>query len=502
MAVSSSTQTIATGKRNLFINGTWVDAANGAEFPVYNPSTGDVWSQVADASRADAQAAIAAAQEAFPAWSAMAHSARARILHKVGDILEARAKEFHEVLIDEGGSWVGKGMFETGYSSGVFRAAAAAAYQVNGEILPSEYGKLSLVVREPLGVVSVISPWNFPMILSSRGFAPALAVGNCVVLKPSEETPVAGGVLFAEMLEEAGLPAGVFNVVTCSRENVGEVGDELISNPAVHGISFTGSTAVGSQVAAKAGGLLKKCCVELGGKDALIVLADADIEHAVNAATFGAFMHQGQICMSVERVIVDRAVADEFTEKFVANTSKLQVGNPRELANCIGPIINQKQLDKIRDQVDDAVAHGAKILCGGDNDALFFQPTVLGNVSRDMRIFKEETFGPVAPIIVADGVDDAIEIANDSDYGLSAGIITRNEEQGLAVARRLHTGMAHVNDSSVNDEPHVPFGGIGASGLGRHGGRQGIDTFTETRWITIERGGRHYPPPFLMNPGG
>jgi aldehyde dehydrogenase (NAD+) len=382
----------------------------------------------------------------------------------------------------------------------VYRAAAAAAYQVNGEILPSDHGKLSLVMRVPLGVVSVISPWNFPLILSSRGFAPALAVGNCVVLKPSEETPVAGGLLIAEIMEEAGIPKGVFNVITCSREHVAEVGDELISNPAVRGVSFTGSTAVGREVAAKAGGLLKRCCVELGGKDALIVLDDADVEHAVNAATFGSFMHQGQICMAVERVIVQSKIAKEFTDKFVANTKKLKVGNPREMANCIGPVINKTQLGKIRAHVDEAVAQGAKILCGGKNDGLFFEPTILTNVTRSMKIFREETFGPVAPVLVANSVDEAVEIANDSEYGLSAGIITRDEEKGLEIARRLHTGMAHVNDSSINDEPHVPFGGIGASGLGRHGGKQGIDTFTEMRWITVERGGRHYPPPFLMNP--
>jgi aldehyde dehydrogenase (NAD+) len=485
----------------MFVNGAWVQAADAATFPVFNPSTGDVWSRVPDAGRADARAAVAAADAACPAWSGMSHSARARIIHRAGDILEARAKEFHDVLVDEGGSWIGKAMFEVGYSSGVYRAAAAAAYQVTGEILPSDHGKLSLVMREPLGVVTVISPWNFPVILTSRGIATALAVGNCVVLKPSEETPVAGGLLLADVLAEAGVPAGVFNVVTCSREHVGEVGDELVSNPIVRGVSFTGSTAVGRQVAAKAGGLLKRSCIEAGGKDALIVLDDADIERAVNAATFGSFMHQGQICMSVERIIVDRAVAAEFTEMLVANTSKLKVGNPREMSNCIGPIINQRQLEKIREHVDEAVAGGARVLCGGGNDGLFFQPTVLGNVTRDMKVFREETFGPVAPVLIADGVEDAIAIANDSDYGLSAGIFTSNEERGLAVARRLRTGMAHVNDSSVNDEPHVPFGGVGASGLGRHGGRQGIETFTETRWITLERGGRHYPPPFLVKPG-
>src|SRR5690606_38174737 len=296
------------GKRELYINGQWVEAQGKRKFPVLNPATGEVYTEVADATRADTAAAIAAAAEAQPAWAALPHSERARRVHKIGDILTARAKEFQDALIDEGGAWIGKTMFETGYSAGVYRAAAAAAYQVAGEILPSDHGKLSLVVREPLGVVSVISPWNFPLILSSRGFAVALAVGNAIVLKPSEETPVSGGLLLADILEEAGIPKGVFNVVTCSRDNVVEVGDELIANPLVRGVSFTGSSAIGAQIASKAGGLLKKCCVELGGKDALIVLDDADIEHAVNAATFGSFMHQGQICMSVERIFVHEAV--------------------------------------------------------------------------------------------------------------------------------------------------------------------------------------------------
>jgi vanillin dehydrogenase len=491
---------MGSSKRNLFINGEWVAAKGGAEFPVYNPSTGEVLTHVANASRDDARAAIAAAEAAQPGWAALTHTARSRVLAKAGDILEARAKELQEVIVDEGGSWIGKAMFETGYSAGVYRAAAAAAYQVTGEILPSDLNKLSLIVREPLGVVSVISPWNFPVILSSRGFAVALAVGNAVVLKPSEETPLAGGLLLAEILEEAGVPKGVFNVVTCSRDNVAEVGDELIENRAVRGISFTGSTAVGAKIAAKAGSLLKKCVLELGGKDALIVLDDADIERAVNAATFGAFMHQGQICMAVERVIVDRKIAESFTEQFVANVKKLKVGNPKELGNCIGPIINQKQLQRISEHVDDAVSKGATLLCGGGHKDLFFEPTVLGNVTTEMRVFREETFGPVAPVVVADGEEEAVRLANDTEYGLSAGIMTSDEERGLSVARRLHTGMAHINDSSIHDEPHVPFGGIGASGLGRHGGRAGIEQFTEQRWITLERGGRHYPPTFVVNP--
>jgi aldehyde dehydrogenase (NAD+) len=391
-------------------------------------------------------------------------------------------------------------MFESGYVPGLFRAAAASVYQMTGEILPSDHGKVSMVVRQPLGVVSVISPWNFPLLLAARGLAFALAVGNTVVLKPSEETPVSGGLLVAELFAEAELPAGVFNVVTCSRDKVEEVGDELIVNPAVGGISFTGSTAVGRQVASKAGMMLKKACVELGGKDSLIVLEDADMELALNAASFGTFMHQGQICMSVEKIIVDQKIAAKFTERFVAKVKSFNVGDPREMPNVIGPIINQRQLDKIHGQVTDAVAKGAELLAGGTHAGLFYQPTVLTGVTPEMRVYQEETFGPVAPIITVNGADEAVTVANDSEYGLSAGIITRDEEKGLAIANRLQTGMAHINDSSVNDEPHVPFGGMKNSGIGRHGGKASIEAFTELRWLTLERGGRHYPPPFVVAP--
>jgi aldehyde dehydrogenase (NAD+) len=348
-----------------------------------------------------------------------------------------------------------------------------------------------MVVRQPLGVVSVISPWNFPLLLSTRGLAFALALGNTVVLKPSEETPVSGGLLIAELFADAKLPPGIFNVVTCSRENVAEVGDELVTNAQVGGISFTGSTAVGRQVASKAGHMLKKACVELGGKDSLIILADADMELALNAATFGTFMHQGQICMSVEKIIVDESIAAEFTERFVEKVKTLGVGDPREMTNVIGPIINQHQLKKIHGQVTDAIEQGAELLAGGNHEGLFYQPTVLTNIKPEMRIYHEETFGPVAPIIRVKGVDEAVAVANDSEYGLSAGIITRDEEKGLALAHRLQT---------VNDEPHVPFGGMKNSGLGRHGGKASIETFTELRWLTLERGGRQYPPPFLVTP--
>jgi aldehyde dehydrogenase (NAD+) len=485
-------------KYKMYINGQWADT--GGTFADYNPASGEVWAEIPDGTREDAKKAIEAAAAAQAEWAAMPHTQRAGYLLKVADILEKRQMDFVNALIDEGGGWIGKGMFETGYTPGIFRAAAAAVYQMTGDILPSDHGKVSMVVRQPLGVVTVISPWNFPLLLSSRGLAAALAVGNAVVLKPSEETPVSGGLLIAELFEEAELPPGVFNVVTCSRESVAEVGDELISNPHINGISFTGSTAVGRQVASKAGELLKKACVELGGKDALIILDDADMERALNAATFGSFMHQGQICMSVERIIIDESIADEFTKRFVEKVKTLNVGDLREMPNVIGPIINQRQLDKIHGQVTEAVEQGAKLLAGGTHEGLFYQPTVLTNVTPEMRVFQEETFGPVAPIITVKGVDEAIALANNSEYGLSAGIITRDEEKGLAVARRLQTGMAHVNCSPVNDEPHVPFGGVKNSGVGRHGGKASVETFTESRWLTVERGGRQYPPPFVVAP--
>jgi len=373
------------------------------------------------------------------------------------------------------------------------RAAAAITYQPTGEILPSDHAKVNMIVRVPLGVVSVISPWNFPLILSMRGAAFAMALGNTVVLKPSEETPVAGGLFLAELFEEAGLPEGVLNVVTCSRENVEAVGDELVTHPLVRGVSFTGSTAVGRQVAAKAASHLKRFAMELGGKDALIVLDDADMDRAVDCAVFGTFMHQGQICMSVERLIVDESLADEFTERLVERVKGLKVGSPDDKGNIIGPIINQRQLDKISSQVDEAVAQGAKVLVGGKHEGLFYHPTVLTNIDPKMRIFQEETFGPVAPIVRVKSEEEAIAVANDCEYGLAAGIITKNEERGLRVAHRLETGIAHVNDTSVYDEPIVPFGGVKSSGFGRHGGRGAIESFTETRWLTLERGGRHFP---------
>jgi aldehyde dehydrogenase (NAD+) len=321
-------------------------------------------------------------------------------------------------------------------------------------------------------------------------------VGNTIVLKPSEDTPYLGGIFFAEVLEEAGIPPGVFNVVTCARESVGQMGDELVENPRVKGISFTGSTPVGRAIAAKAGAHLKKCCVELGGKDSLIVLEDADMERATQAANFGSFMHQGQICMSVEKVLVQESIYADFLRQFVARASRLKTGDTKDKANVIGPLINERQVARVKHQIEDALAKGAKAVLGGRVWDRYVEPTILTNVTPDMAVWRDETFGPVAVVVPFKTDAEAIALNNDTEYGLSAGIITRNEERALRMARQLETGMCHVNCSSINDEPHVPFGGSKASGLGRHGGKWSLETFTETRWITLDRGHRPYPPVF------
>ncbi|MCC5989309.1 MAG: aldehyde dehydrogenase family protein [Pararhodobacter sp.] len=484
----------AKSLRGMYIDGQWVGAARN--FADINPNDGSLWAEVPDGSARDTATAIEAAQRAFPGWAETKFTERARLMNRIADIWERRTPEFIAAAQTEGGGWHGKGAFEAHYVADVFRAAAAICYDATGEVLPSAYGKLSTAVRYPMGVISVISPWNFPGILSARGFAFPLAAGNTIVLKPSEDTPWIGGLIFAEVLEEAGIPAGVFNVITCSRENVAEVGDEMIEHPFVKGISFTGSTPVGRSIAAKAGAHLKKCCVELGGKDSLIVLEDAEMERATQAANFGSFMHQGQICMSVEKVLVHEAIFAEFVEKFAARAAKLKIGDTADKDNVIGPLINDRQVERVKGQLDDAIAKGAQVVVGGGIRGRVVEPTILTGVTADMRIYREETFGPVVPVIPFATDDEAIAINNDTEYGLSAGIFTRDEARALAMARRLETGMCHVNCSSVNDEPHVPFGGSKASGVGRHGGRWSVETFTETRWITLDRGGRPFPPVF------
>ena len=482
-------------KLDYYSGGEWVSSSN--RFGDMNPANGNVWADVADADLSAVQQAIQTAQDAFSGWASLPHTKRAHYMIAMAQEFANRQSDVVDALKAEAGGWFGKGMFESGYVPEVFHAAAATTYAPIGEVMPSEHHKLSIASRRPIGVVSVISPWNFPALLSSRGFAFPLAAGNTIVLKPSEETPYTGGLIFAEIAEAVGLPPGVLNVVTCSRDNVVAVGNELVENPLVKGISFTGSTAVGRQIAAKAGAHLKKACIELGGKDALIICDDADMERALGAANFGSFMHQGQICMSVEKVLVHQSIYTDFLNAFVKRAGALKMGDPSESdGNVIGPLINDKQLDNVQSQLQDAIAKGAKVEVGGQIQGRYVQPTILTGVTADMSIYQKETFGPVVPVIPFNTDDQAIAIANDTEYGLSSGVITRDEQRGLAIAHALDTGMCHINCSSVNDEPHIPFGGSKSSGVGRHGGRWSTETFTETRWITIDRGGRPYPPMF------
>ncbi len=479
----------------LYVGGNWVQV--GEQFENINPADGSTWAEIADADAEITKSAVNSAKSAFNNWSALSFNERAKFLLKIADEFERRKDDLVSAIKSEAGGTFGKAMFESSYIPGIFRSAASQNFQPIGEILPSEYGKVSMAIRKPIGVISVISPWNFPTLLSARGLAFPLAIGNCIVLKPSEETPYTGGLIFAEIFEAVGMPNGVLNVITCSKNKVDEVGAVLVENPNVKGISFTGSTPVGRMISAKAGAHLKKCCVELGGKDPLIVLEDADIVKAAQIANFGSFFHQGQICMSVEKILVHEKIYEEFVDIFVSRVSKLKMGNPLENdENVIGPVINNNQAKKIKIQLDDAISKGAKVEIGGNIQGRFIEPTVLTNISSDMLIYDEETFGPVVTVIPFRNDEEAVNLANDSQYGLSSGVITKDEQRGFKIANLLETGMCHVNCSSVNDEPHIPFGGSKSSGLGRHGGKWSAELFAETRWLTLDRGKRPFPPVF------
>ena len=478
----------------MYIGGKWVDAKSKETFKDYNPYNGEVFATVPKGKREDTKRAIEAAAAAFPEWSTTSPGVRRKLFLKAADIFEKRQEELVRVLNEESGSTMGISMFQMFFVPGLYREAAAQAYSVTGEIIPADYpGAFFMALRQPAGVVGAFGPFNVPYILSSRAFALPLAYGNTAVLKPSEEVPVSGGILLAEVFDEAGFPPGVFNVITHSREDAPEVGDELITHPAVRRISFTGSTEVGRIVAEKAGKNLKRAVMELGGKDPLIVLRDADLDFAADAASWGAFLHQGQICMSTERIIVERPIADAFTEKLAQRANALKVGDPRDPSVAIGPLINQAALNKVDGHVKEAVSGGAELVTGGTHKGLVYHPTIVTDVKYDMRIFTDQTFGPVAPIVVVGDAEEALQVANNSKYGLSSGIITNDFNRALAMAQKLETGMVHIGDQTVNDEPQVPFGGVKGSGYGRMGGKAALDEFTELRWISVQQTKRTFP---------
>jgi len=478
----------------MYINGEWVDALDRGMYDDYNPYTGEVFGRVPAGKRDDAKRAIEAAINAFPTWSHTLPSERQALFLKAAEILQKKQKEIVTILAEETGCTFGFAMFQTMFTPGLLREAASQVYNPYGEIIPADLpGAFYMAIRQPVGVVAGIAPWNAPLILSLRAICLPIAYGNTVILKPSMESSVSGGVVIAEVFHEAGFPKGVLNLVTNGPGGSGEVGDEFIENPKVRRINFTGSTLVGRQLAEKAGRHLKRVSLELGGQNPLIILKDADVNYAVNAAAFGAFLHQGQICMSVRRIIVEREIAKEFTEKFVKKISAFKVGNPKEPDTIIGPLINKQQLNHVKSNVEAAVRDGAKILCGGKADGLCYYPTVLVNVKPTTPFAREETFGPVVSVIEVENEEEAIHIANETGYGLSAGIITRDFVKGLAVAQRIETGIVHINDQTVHDEPQVPFGGVKDSGWGRFGGRAALEEFTELRWVSIQRTPRQYP---------
>lgn len=483
-----------TKEYKMYIGGKWVDAANGQTFDDHNPYSGEVFAKIPLGKREDAKKAIEAAQAAFPEWAAAPPSVRRRCFLKAADIMEARQQELVRILNEETGSTIGIAMFQMFFVPGLYREAAAQAYNVTGEVIPADYpGAFFMALRQPAGVVAGFGPFNVPYLLCSRAIALPIAYGNTAVLKPSEEAPVTGGILIAEIFEEAGFPPGVINVLTHSKEDAAEVGDELIVNPAVRRISFTGSTEIGRIVAEKAGRNLKRAVMELGGKDPLIILRDANLDFAADAAAWGSFLHQGQICMSTERIIIERPIAQAFTEKLIQRAKGLKIGDPCDPTTAIGPLINQAAINKVHMHVQEAVSGGAKVVTGGKYERLLYEPTILTDVTETMKVFTDQTFGPVAPIIIVENAEEAMAVANNSKYGLSAGIITNDFNHALEMAQHLETGMVHINDQTVNDEPQVPFGGTKGSGYGRMGGKAALDEFTELRWISVQRNQRTFP---------
>lgn len=462
-------------------------------FERINPITGEVASSALAMQAADMPAVAARAAAAFPAWSAQGPNARRTILMKAADALEAKKEAIVAAMMAETGSTAGWAMFNLGLAAGIVREAAAITTQITGEVIPSDRpGCIALALKEPVGVILGIAPWNAPIILGVRAIAVPLACGNTVILKASETCPRTHA-LIIEAFAEAGFPEGVVNVVTNAPEDAADVVGALIDAPEVKRINFTGSTGVGRIIARRAAEQLKPCLLELGGKAPLLVLDDADLDEAVKAAAFGAFMNQGQICMSTERIIVVDSVADEFAHRFAAKAATLLAGDPREGATPLGAVVDARAVTHVNALIDDALAKGAHLIAGGKGESVVMPATIVDGVTCDMQIYRDESFGPVVALIRARDADHAVELANDTQFGLSAAVFTRDVANGLLVAKRIHSGICHVNGPTVHDEAQMPFGGVGASGYGRFGGRQGIESFTETRWITIETQPGDYP---------
>jgi benzaldehyde dehydrogenase (NAD) len=474
----------------IYTDGGW-RPGRGATIDVVEPATGDTLGQINLATPDDVTAAARAAEAAQREWAATPHTRRAEVLRRAAALWTEHAEEISWWNVREVGAVPGMAGFAVHVAEQECWEAAALPSRPYGELVPSEQPRLSMIRRYPVGLVGVIAPFNVPIILAIRSVAPALALGNAVLLKPDPRTAVTGGLILARIFQEAGLPDGLLQVLPGGAD----VGEAFITDPSVAVISFTGSTEAGRRVGELAGRHLKRVHLELGGNSALIVLDDADVDAAVGLAAWGSWFHQGQICMTTGRHLVHERIYDDFVERLAAKAAQLPVGDPAREPVALGPVIDAGQRDKIHDIVTASVGTGARLAAGGDFDRLFYRPTVLADITADTPAFAREIFGPVAPVAKFGSLDEAVALATATEYGLSLGIVTTDAWRGVALADRIPTGIVHVNDQTVNDEANVPFGGVGASGTGaRFGGAAAnIDAFTDTRWITVRGQAATYP---------
>ena len=480
-------------RAQLLINGELRDAQGGKTFKRINPVTGEVATIAAAAQPADVQAAIEAAAQAFKSWSALGPTERRQRLLRAADLMEQRSTDFIRIARQETGSttaWYG---FNAHLAANILREAAAMTTQVQGAVIPSDVsGNISLSMRVPCGVVLSIAPWNAPMILSTRAIAMPIAYGNTVILKAAEISP-ATHVLVGEVFNEAGVGPGVVNVLTNDPTDAPTIVEQLIAHPAIRRVNFTGSTKVGRIIATVAAQHLKPVVLELGGKAPAIICADADLEQAVAGVAFGAFFNQGQICMSTERILVDERIADEFMTQLVAKAQSIVVGNPADPDTTFAYLESQQSAERIRALVTDAVEKGAQLPLPLRIEGAQMYPLIVDNIRPEMKLYAEESFGPVVTVERFKHIEEAIEQANNTSYGLSAAVYSQNINQALSIAQRIDSGICHINGPTVHDEAQAPFGGLKESGYGRFGSRAAIYEFTEERWVTIQTTPRQFP---------
>ncbi len=480
------------GRTTHYIGGEW-RASGGRTFPDYNPYSGAVVAEVAAGGRAEAQAAIDAADAAFPGWAATPPSERQRLFLKTADIVERRRQDIAHVMAVEAGTGGAFAGYQVKLVADQLRHASGWGFKPIGDVIPSDVpGRLALAVRKPLGVVAGFSPWNGAFTLAWRTVLLPMVFGNTVVLKPSEEAPLSAGLLVAEIMDEAGFPPGTINVVTHAPGEAAAVADAFFDSPAVRSINFTGSSAVGRMLAARAGQALKRIVLELGGYNPMLILRDADIAGAVDTTAFSAFFHQGQICMNARKVLIERPIHDEFVDRLAAKVRTFQSGDPTVPGTVIGPLINDRALRSVEERVQDAVSRGATLVTGGHAEGRVYAPTILTNVPAAAPINREETFGPVLVVEAVDSPEEALAKATDTRYGLCASIMTGDQDRGLELAQRFDCGMVHINGPTMASEPSLPNGGVKESGWGRSG-PYAVEDFTEIRLTTLTRGRSRYP---------